>query len=84
MTCLDRGGEGSLSASNYLCQEQIIQCNTCIDFLNYTARFILLEDSLRMFFLQQFCDLLNKFPCNCDTYAYHYVLISIVKSKDFT
>ena len=40
--------------------------------------------SLRMFFLKKFYDLSKNFLCNFDPYAYHYVLISIVKSIDFT
>ena len=39
--------------------------------------------SLIMFFLKKFCDLANNFLCNFDPHAYHYVLISIVKSIAF-
>ena len=39
--------------------------------------------SLKMFFLKKFCDLAKTFRCNFDPYAYHYVLISIVKSIAF-
>ena len=36
--------------------------------------------SLKMFFLKKFCDLAKNF----DLYAYHYVLISIVKYIAFS
>ena len=39
--------------------------------------------SLKMFFLKKFCDLAKNFLCNFDPHAYHYVFISIVKSKAF-
>ena len=77
MICLGQGGLRSLSASSYLCEEYIIQCNTCRDFSNYTARFILWEDSLRMFFLKKFCDLSNNFMCNCDAYMLTITYFSI-------
>ena len=35
--------------------------------------------SLKIFFLKKFCDLAKNFLCNFDPYAYHYILISIVK-----
>ena len=34
--------------------------------------------------LSKFCDLSKNFLCNFDPYAYHYGLISTVKSIDFT
>ena len=39
--------------------------------------------SFRMFVLKKFCVLSKNFLCNFDTYAYHYVPISIVKSIAF-
>ena len=37
------------------------------------------RQSLRMLFLKKCCELLKNCLCNFDPYAYHYVLIAIVK-----
>ena len=69
---------------NYLYQGQKIKCNTCKDFSDNIARSILWEDChSECYFLKKFYDLSKNFLCNFDPYAYHYVLISIVKSIDF-